>query len=1122
MKYNFKDYLENIQSNLQAGNATEHTHRLALQNLVQSFAGGIIATNEPKRVACGAPDYIITKSQTPLGYIEAKDVGKCLNQVERSSQIKRYLGSLNNLIITDYLEFRWYVGGQKRLVTKLANGVTGKRKLQLEPKGAEELTQLLNGFLTVETPTVNSPKELAQRMAKQAQLIRELIDEALKQDSENSSLQGQLKSFREVLLRDLTNEQFADMYAQTIVYGMFTARYNTTNISGFNRQSAAFELPKTNPFLRKTFGHIAGFDLDERIAWVVDDLAEMLRRSDMEGILQDFGKKTRTEDPIVYFYENFLAEYDSKLRKSRGVYYTPEPVVSYIVRSVDYVLKQDFGIKQGLADSSKVEVPNPNGKGTVESHKVLILDPAIGTGTFLAQVIDQIYESFRKNRGMWSGYVKLHLLPRLFGFELMMAPYTVAHLKLGLKLKELGYKFDSDERLKVFLTNTLEKGFQITLPDGFSKWIKDESDAAKEIKQDSPVMVIMGNPPYSGNSKNNGEWIKNLLRGKDTITEQITSNYFEVDGKPLGERNPKFLNDDYVKFIRFGQWRIEQTGYGIVAFVTNHGYLDNPTFRGMRQSLLETFDDIYVLDLHGNSKKKERCPDGSKDENVFDIQQGAAISIFVKRPDSKKQLATVHHASLWGLREEFEGKGKDKEVIGGKYHWLEENELSTTKWEKLKPQSPEYLFIPRNTEHLAEYEQGWKVTDIMAVNSIGIVTARDKLTIHWDKKDVWNTVNDFASLPTEDARIKYELGKDVQDWKVELAQKDLLTNSNTKEKKSVSDKELITSILYRPFDIRHTYYTGNNKGFHCRPRKEVMQHMIENNNLALITSRMTKGETFKHTQVTRNITEAICMSSKTSNNGFVFPLYLYPTEKEATLFDTEETFNTPNNRRPNLSDEFIEDFSQKLKLKFIPDGKGDRVKTFAPEDIFAYMYAVFHSPTYRKRYAEFLKTDFPRLPLTSNLKLFKILCELGDRLIELHLMEKRSEDIASYPIEGNNVVDKVRYDLPQPHPQPLSYKERGELQGEGSKKTRGEKEEAFGKVWINKTQYFEGVPQQVWDFYIGGYQVCHKWLKDRKGRTLSYEDLLHYQNIVSAISETIDLMNQIDNIIDRFNGFPLK
>ena len=1090
--YSFENYIDNIQTNLQAGNSTEHTHRLALQNLVQSLAQGIIATNEPKRIACGAPDYIVTKSHAPLGYIEAKDIGKCLNKIEKDSQIKRYLGSLNNLIVTDYLEFRWYFNGEKRLAAKLANGITGNRKLKLEPEGAKQLTQLLNGFLTVESPIINTPKELAQRMARQAQLIRDLICQALQQDSENSELRSQLKSFRDVLLRDLTNEQFADMYAQTITYGMFTARYNTPDVKGFNRRSAAFDLPKTNPFLRKTFNHIAGSEIDNRIAWVVDDLAEMLRRSDMPSILRDFGKKTRTEDPIVYFYEHFLAEYDPKLRKSRGVYYTPEPVVSYIVRSVDYILKQDFGVKKGLADNSKVEVPNPNGKGTVESHKVLILDPAIGTGTFIDKTIDHIHASFGENRGMWSGYVKEHLLPRLFGFELMMASYTVAHLKLGLKLKELGYKFDSDERLGVFLTNTLEKGFQITLPDGFTKWIQDESDYAKKIKQDSPVMVIMGNPPYSGNSKNTGEWIRNLLRGKDTINEQVTSNYFEVDGKPLGEKNPKYLNDDYVKFIRFAQWRIEQTGYGVLAFVTNHSYLDNPTFRGMRQSLLETFDDIYVLDLHGNSKKKERCPDGSKDQNVFDIQQGTAISIFVKKPNSKKRQATVHHAHRWGVREEFAGRGKNKELVGGKYHWLGENELKTTEWEKLKPQSPDYFFIPRNTELLTEYEQGWKVTDIMAVNSVGIVTARDKLTIHWSKENVWNTVSDFASLPSEEARKKYDLGKDVRDWKVELAQKDILTDCKTNIKATIPSKKNITPILYRPFDFRYTYYTGKSKGFHCMPRNEVMQHMFKSKNLGLITTRQTKNQW--DVGISRFIIGHKSIAGYDPN--YLFPLYLYPTEKEPTLFNLESTSNTPGDRKPNLSDEFISDFAIRLGINYLPDGKGDRVKTFAPEDIFAYMYAVFHSPNYRERYGEFLKTDFPRLPLTSQPKLFKQLCELGDRLIALHLMEEHGKEIASYPIEGDNVVDKVRYSEP--------------------------KADESGKVWINKTQYFDGVPQQVWDFYIGGYQVCHKWLKDRKSRTLSYEDLTHYQNIVSAISETIKIMKNIDRTINDFGDFPIK
>jgi len=1088
VSYFFTQYLKSIEANLQVGNATEHTHRLALQNLIQSLAQGVVATNEPKRIACGAPDYIVTKSQAPLGYIEAKDVDKSLDAVERSQQIKRYVSSLGNLILTNYLEFRWYVAGEHRLTARLATAVKGKRKLQSDRDGTEQVTALLDGFLNTKVPTVSSPKQLAERMARLAMLIRDTIRQALDDTSESSSLYQQLESFRKVLLRDLTRDEFADMYAQTISYGMFAARCNAKSGQDFNRQNAAYNLPKTNPFLRQMFGNIAGFDLDERITWAVDDLAELMRCTDVELILQDFGKRTRQEDPIVHFYETFLAAYDPKLRKSRGVYYTPEPVVSYLVRSVDHILKTDFGLSDGLADATKIQVKTPDGKGTTESHKVLIADVATGTGAFLYGVIDHIYKSFKHNQGMWSGYISQHLLPRLFGFELLMAPYTVAHMKLGLQLANLGYQFDTEERLRVYLTNTLQEGFQIPPTDGFTNWIRDEADAANQVKQEAPVMVVLGNPPYSGHSVNTGTWITNLLKGKDTLTNQPTSNYFEVDGKPLGEKNPKWLNDDYVKFIRFAQWRIEQTGYGIVAFITNHGYLDNPTFRGMRQSLMGTFDEIYVLDLHGNSKKKECCPDGSKDENVFDIQQGVAISIFVKRPNGKKESVTVRHAHLWGVREEHEKTGDEKCLVGGKYHWLENNDISTTQWTTLKPQSPFYLFVPQNTDLLAQYQQGWKVTDILPVNSVGIVTARDSLTIHWSEEDTWKTVTDFAKLLPEAARTKYGLSKDVRDWKVELAQKDLRIHPYMETKESGPFKELLVPVLYRPFDVRHTYYTGKSKGFHCMPRGEVMRHMLAGKNLALITSRLTKGETFRHTQVSGNIVEVICMSPKTSNNGFVFPLYLYP--------ETQVERGMGMVRRPNLVPEFTTDFAARLGMEFIPDGKGDREQTFGPEDVFAYMYSVFHSPTYRQCYAEFLKIDFPRLPLTRNPDLFRDLCKVGNELVSLHLMEKHGLNSTSYPISGNHIVDKVSYTEP----------------GQGAE---------LGRVWINKTQYFEGVPPEVWNFHIGGYQVCQKWLKDRKGRQLTYDDLTHYQHIVSALSETIRLMAEIDAVIEEHGGWSL-
>ncbi len=575
-----RTYLKDIEQAYHAGNATEHTYRSYLKHVLETLYPDVTATNEPKRVKYGAPDFIIARKQTPLGHIETKDIGVSLDQIERTDQMRRYLGGFANLILTDYIEFRWYVAGQQRMTARLAK-VAGKGKWTVDADGIEQVSKLLQGFMLAEIPTIATPKELAMRMASIAQLIRDAINRTFQSEEGGGTLHQEMEGFRQVLLPDLTREQFADMYAQTICYGLFAARCDARPGTIFTREYAAFHMPKTNPFLARLFAYMAGPDLDERVVWAVDDLAAVLNRCDMAAILRDFGKRTRQEDPVVHFYETFLSAYDPRMREMRGVYYTPEPVVSYIVRSVDYLLKKDFGLPEGLADATKLRATSADGTYSEEAHKVQILDPATGTGTFLHSVIDLIYESFQHNKGMWSSYVSEHLLPRLFGFELLMAPYTVAHMKLGLQLTGTGYDFKGKTRLGVYLTNTLEEGFEGgKLP--FAEWLVEEANAASNVKYDAPVMVIIGNPPYSGHSANKGSWITGLLHDK-------SGNYFEVDGKPLGEQNPKYLNDDYVKFIRFAQWRIERTGYGILAFITNHGYLDNPTFRGMRQSLMRNF-----------------------------------------------------------------------------------------------------------------------------------------------------------------------------------------------------------------------------------------------------------------------------------------------------------------------------------------------------------------------------------------------------------------------------------------------------------------------------------------------------------------------------------------------------
>ncbi|MCX5819313.1 MAG: N-6 DNA methylase [Deltaproteobacteria bacterium] len=1094
-------YLQEVEKTFSSGNATEHTYRPFLKSVIESLADGIIATNEPRREACGAPDFIITRNSLPVGYIETKDIGKPLSVIENDEQLKRYRSRLGNLILTDYLEFRWYVGGEHRLTARLVSERL-KGGLKVSGEGEKQVESLIKAFLQERVALVKSPKDLAVRMAALAQHIRDTILRALADEEGAGTLHAQMEGFRKVLLPEMTAEQFADMYAQTICYGLFAARCNVRMGNGrhFVREQAAFDLPKTNPFLRKMFNHIAGPDLDDRIAWIVDDLSNLLDHTDMEGILRDFGKRTRQEDPIIHFYETFLKSYDAKMREARGVYYTPEPVVSYIVRSVDNLLKKDFHIPDGLADAGMITLKNDKTDESKEFHRVLILDPATGTGTFLHSVIDLIHDHILKagQTGGWSGekgYVAQHLLPRIFGFELLMAPYAVAHMKLGLQLSKIGYDFSADERLRVYLTNTLDDVFSLKSLSPFAEWIAREANAAGEVKQAAPVMVILGNPPYSGHSANKGLWINDLLKGFDRRTGRKTDSYFEVDGKSLGERNPKWLNDDYVKFIRFAQWRIEKTGYGVLAFVTNHGYLDNPTFRGMRQSLMRTFDEIYLLDLHGNSKKKERSPDGTKDVNVFDIQQGVAVGIFVKRlSEEQKVPAVVRHADLWGRREVYEDSPEGEKLSGGKYHWLWENELATTAWRTLTPQSPFYLFVPQDADLRTEYERGWKITEIMPVNVLGFQTHRDHFAIDFEREVLRSRMAQMRdeAVSDDDLRVRYDL-RDNRDWRLSDARSRL---------RGMDDWEShIVKCAYRPFDPRFCYF---NEAATDYPRRELRDHVAGKRTLCFNTVRQTKMATWQHIILSDAPAPAVYVEIK--DGSTLFPLYLYPVDDDSGgLFAAKtstpvekgkEEDEKPTTLRPNLSPAFIEDCIHRLGMAFISDGKGDRLQTFGPEDVFDYLYAIFHSPAYRERYAELLKIDFPRLPLTSDIELFRSLCEIGGRLVALHLMETPIHLMTSYPIAGNNTVEVVRYSAP----------------GEGSE---------MGRVCINKTQYFEGVPPEVWAFQIGGYQVCQKWLKDRKGRLLTYDDITHYQRIVAVLAETIRLMAAVDEAIAANGGWPI-
>jgi len=1073
MTDSFKTYLQALQTALAAGDATEHTHRPALKALLEAPEPGVTATNEPKQVTdCGKPDMAVRRGAVPLGYLETKDVGKNLEEEEHSAQLKRYRAALPNLILTDYLEFRWYVGGERRAKVTLGHPEPGG-KIKARKEDMAAVRELLAQFLALKAPSIGTAKDLAVRMAGLAHLMRDAALSTLNAEPPTGTLKGWQAAFEKTLLPHLPAAEFADMYAQTLTYGLFAAKVTVGAAQDLRRDTAAALLPETNPFLKRLFYHLAGPEVPTTVSWVIDDMLALLNAANLSAVLADFGKGSLEKDPVVHFYETFLAAYDPERRKSRGVYYTPEPVVSYIVRAIDYLLKERFGRPWGLADKN-----------------TLILDPACGTGTFLHSVMALIHDTLlaQGQAGGWKGekgYVTENLLPRLFGFELLMAPYAVAHLKLGLLLKDRGYDFPSGERLGVYLTNTLDEGVKKTEalygPIGY---ITEESNAAAQIKKEDPIEVVLGNPPYAGHSANASfryEPVKDkktgkiLLRKGQEVTKRVKTwigrlleDYKRVDGHPLGEKNPKWLQDDYVKFLRWGQWRIDRTGRGVLAMITNHGYLDNPTFRGMRQQLMQTFNEIYLLNLHGNAKKKEVCPDGSKDENVFDIQQGVAIGVFVKKPGDPPGLARVYHADLWGLREKRKAGEPD-----GKYEALAQLELGTTPWQELQPSSPFYLFVPQAVDLRAEYERGWLVNEIFPVNSVGIVTARDHLAVRWSEEEVWDTVRDFISLKEEEAREKYHLGKDARDWKVALAQTDL--------KNSGPKRERVVPILYRPFDTRFTYYTGHSRGFICMPRPEVMSHMLAGENFGLCTSRGVEiGGGWEHVFCSKTVIQHHTVSLKEVN--YLFPVYLFP-----------QGMFTGGDKTPNINPKFIEDFSERLGLTFIEGGRGDLETTFGPEDVFAYAYAVFHSPTYRQRYSEFLKGDFPRLPLTGNKTLFAALVGLGAELVALHLLESPALDrlITRFPVAGSQVVERVLYD------------------------------EKNRRVYINLDQYFEGVPPDAWAFQVGGYQVLHKWLKDRKGRQLSFDDLHHYQKVVKALTETIRLVGEIDAVIDSHGGWPI-
>lgn len=1066
---NFESYLQQLQQNLELG--SERSHYPALQTLINNSSIDLNAVIEEKGNKAGIPDFTVRKNQRLIGYIEAKKIGEDLNKIQESEQLKRYFEANigQNLILTNFLEFRLFRDGKLYLYGSLGKLINNQIVFN---KDFTKTTDLINNFVNFQEKTINNYLDLAQQMAIYTKSVKYAIEESLKLE-ENLKLEDeigeltQLKSvFADLLLPELDNNNFADMYAQTIAYGLFTARFfhaqnsnkspliplekGGQNInspldkgggggSTFDRQNASLYISNKIPFLKGLFETIIKQDQDSQIDWAINNLIELFAQVDMDNILENFNQETGKQDIIVHFYETFLASYEVSLRKGRGVYYTPESAVFFIVKAVNDILDRDFDLELGLG-----------------ARNVNILDPATGTGTFLYQVIKQICDNLsqyspQKWQQNWDKYLRnRNLLNRLYGFELLMTPYTIAHLKLQLLLENLGYKFTEDERLNIFLTNTLDQGIKKS-EYLLGEYIAKEGNEAAKIKNETPILVILGNPPYAGHSANKNSWID-------------VREYYQVDGLPLEEKNPKWLQDDYVKFIRFAQQKLEQIDLGIVAFITNHGYLDNPTFRGMRQSLMSSFSRIFILNLHGNAKKKEVSPDGSKDENIFDIQQGVSILIAIKdiNPENVQLLQLlkkfaynyktpetgIFYYDIWGKRED-------------KYKFLNSTNFYDIEWQKVDAVSPFYLFVPQNNDLREEYNNYHKITEIMPVNVLGFQTHRDNFAIDFERDKLYQRIKEMRNNRISDKEYlaKYNL-KESKTWQIKKVRQAI--------KNDPQWEKLIITCLYRPFDWRYCYFSNN---IMDRPRRELINNVVGKDNLCLGLGRQGIAVNDPIWSLISVSNEPIDANIFRRGGVNVFPLYIYPNTENGQS-------NLIKEKIANFSPEFITAIEE--KLGYIP----------TPEKIFYYIYGVLHSPTYRERYAEFLKIDFPRIPLTSDDQLFNNLAEKGEELVNLHLMKspKLETLITTYQGEEETLITQIKYNS-------------------------GEE-----KLTINKDCYFVGISEEVWEFKIGGYQVLDKWLKDRKTekKSLSQDDLIYYQKIIVVLTETIKLMTEIDEIIPNF------
>lgn len=1061
MNENIINYIESVNTIYQTGETTEHSFRGSLEVLVKSMLPKakkndtpINVINEPKRKEYGAPDFELRKGEVIISFIETKDLfDKDLrgqNDKAHKEQFDRYKKAINTIAFTDYLDFVLFEKGEERLSAHIAELHDNNIVPTSDAQQISNFQEIIDTLLNAKPQPIKSAKVLAETLAAKAKIIAAILSKALEKNTskDDHELHIKLDAFKKFLVHDMSEEQFADLYAQTIVYGLFIARIYDKTPETFNLQEASDLIPNINPFLKKIFKLLALAELHSGIKWIVEELVEIFKATEMDRILRNYGK-----DPLVHFYEDFLSEYNPKIREEFGVWYTPEDVVRFIVDSVDTILRTELNVENGLADNQLIDY---NGK---ETHKVQILDPATGTGTFLAVVADKIRKHYNGQGGLWAEDVVSHIVPRINAFEYLMAPYTMAHLKLATSLGLDKIQDERVERLNIFLTNSLEEDHpESELP--IARFITDESNAANIIKRETPVMVVMGNPPYNEKSANTGEWIMNLMDdykqepGMSRIQVSRSKRTGKITYKnTLKGANPKGINNDYCKFIRLGQNFVERTNEGVLAYITANTYLDSRLFRGMRYELLKSFDKIYILNLHGSTMRKEST-DEITDQCVFDIRQGVAIIILVKHNTSSSQeLAKVYYKDIYGKR-------------SFKLDYLKNHSLQDIDFTELTLDAPLYTFRIIDPQIKAHYDEGFKIDTLMPQKVQGFKSDKDPIAIQYKKNEIERIVEEMRSEKTEE-QLRSDFGfSDSRDWKLESARQLVKINQQW--------EKYYTLVQYRPFDLRWTYL---HKAIVTYPRPLIQKSIFNKKNTVLCLGQ--QGNVIGDDEWSL----IYCSNLPTDLNvvprggAYLFPMFIYD-EMGLCI--------------PNFSYEIIKLIEQYTGLQLQEVEAVERVEGgFLAIDLIDYIYAVLHSTTYRDTYHDFLQNDFPTIPYPISSEYFFSMAELGKSLREIHQLEgiTQKDFITTYPVaaQKDNNIARIR--------------------------KHEETCEGIGRVWINKEQYFDGVPTEAWEMVIAGYKTLDKWLKDRKDKHLTGEEILQFQKIVVALCKTIEIQEKIDRII---------